>query len=1014
MMCTGKITQPATSNQQPSTSNQHLDLKILNTVMTTITKPTQPGRLIILSGLFLFLLSYNVLDAQQLSRDELNSELRKALEQNDESRSVALIKDNRLLVKPFVDGLIKESITAELKGKTGEAAKLKVMSANAAKYFESAFGEKSLSIAVNYLTIWTKDQKEKKLAADSLYAIGIQIRGNKQERDKAIEYHQKALDLYEEIGDERGESEVLGGLGLIYTSINYDTSLEYYKEALIKREKVDDRILMGNTLNSIGSLYYGIFEDYSQALNYFDRAEVVRTELGDSLNLGRTIHLKASTLENLGQNELSLEYYKKSLRLNQSSGDQGRVAEALKNSGTILNNMGKYPEALEYLGKAEKAYRVLEDSTGLSDSFNQIGYVYLNLGDLNTALEKFNVAVSITKKLNDQWGLAGIYNNLGIMLQNAGRYEKALEYSTNALKIYEELKDQSSIIVSLNNIGTIYFDMKDYQKAEENYQRGLKICRELKVKDQEANYLLNLANAQSLTGRMDEALQNYQEGFKIARTLNSPDLAWKYITGLAEYYETTGEYDKVVELNDTALKILEGLRSTLPADEFRSTFMAKERYVFEDIIDLLETLYEKDRTKGYDKLAFLYAEQSKSRVLLDMLSKAELTFINEPGNGNLRNPEPVSIDEAKTLCTDKNTVILEYSVGDSSSCLWVITQSDYKLFKLPRRKKLQEQIETIRFSLLDPQQGISDFFTNAGSLLYEELIRPAESFLTKKSKLILIPDGVLNYLPFEVLLTENKKPTANISYSDLPFLVKKYPVSYGQSASVLKTLISKPAEEAGKKAVDKRLLAMGDPLYEDTSFNLLIKYPRLGYTGKEIENISSYFAGGSSEIYLRNKATEENLKRNNELNKFNYIHFATHGLINEDKPDMSSLVLTSEKNSGEDGFLQAAEIFNLKLNADLVVLSACQTGLGKLVRGEGMVGLARAFMYAGTPSVLASLWSVSDMSTASLMGEFYKNLIKNKLSKADALRKAQLTLMSDKKYAHPFYWAPFILIGDWR
>jgi len=197
-------------------------------------------------------------------------------------------------------------------------------------------------------------------------------------------------------------------------------------------------------------------------------------------------------------------------------------------------------------------------------------------------------------------------------------------------------------------------------------------------------------------------------------------------------------------------------------------------------------------------------------------------------------------------------------------------------------------------------------------------------------------------------------------------------------------------------------------------FNSQIKYARLEFSGKEIENIASFFKAESSDIYLRNKATEENLKQKNDLDKFNYIHFATHGFINEDKPDLSSLVLTSGKNSGEDGFLQAAEIFKLKLNPELVVLSACQTGLGKLVRGEGIVGLTRAFMYAGAPSVLVSLWSVSDMSTATLMGAFYKNLIKNKLSKTDALRQAQLTLISDPTYSHPFYWAPFILIGDWR
>jgi CHAT domain-containing protein len=191
-------------------------------------------------------------------------------------------------------------------------------------------------------------------------------------------------------------------------------------------------------------------------------------------------------------------------------------------------------------------------------------------------------------------------------------------------------------------------------------------------------------------------------------------------------------------------------------------------------------------------------------------------------------------------------------------------------------------------------------------------------------------------------------------------------------------------------------------------------YQRLKYSGEEVKNIASFFKEGNAEIYLRENATEENVKRAGELKKFNYIHFATHGFIDEAKPDFSSLVLTKNNNSEEDGLLHATEIFNLKLNADLVVLSACQTGLGKLIRGEGMVGLTRAFMYAGTPTVMVSLWSVSDVSTVTLMGEFYRNLVIEKLGKTDALRKAQLTMLSDEKFAHPFYWAPFVLIGDWR
>jgi len=992
--------------------------------MTKRIKPAQPGRIIFLSGLFLFLLCFQVINAQesrQLTRDELNAQLREVLLQNDETQSIELIRNHRLFIKPFVDGLVKESISKELKGRASESAQARMLSEKTAKYFENLFGERSLSIGVNYLTVWSKDEKEKKLLADSLYALGTKYRlGN--EPDKAIDAFQKVLVLYSNIGDERGEAEVLGGLGAVYFNNiqDYQEALKYYNEALLKREKVDDKVLIGNTLSSIGSVYYNYFKDYPQAIIYLDRAEAVRTEIGDLINLGRTIHVKAAALEQSGQFEKALDYFKKSYDLNLRSGDKVRMAQAMMYSGDILNNTGKYPEALDHLEKSIELYKDLKSRSGEGNILSQVGFVYSNLGDLNTAIEKINEAAEIMKEVNNMKGLAGVYNHFGIVLRDAGRLEKALEYYNLSYEIYNQQEDKTLILPLLSNIGTVYMDLKDYVRAEDFHKRGLQISREINAKVEEAHFLLNLANEQTLLKKLDEAKVNYDLALEIAKSLHSPDLTWRILAGMAEYSEQKGDFIKAVELNDSALKILEGMRNTLQTKEQKASFMASERYVYEDIIGLMESLHEKDKTNGYDKLAFSYAERSKSRVLLDLLSESAINTgkvaigIIDTVYYDQQLPKPVTLDEIKALCPDRKTVIFEYSVGDSSSCLWVITKSGHKLFKIPARKKLQDQIETIRFGLLDPRQNVSEFFTQAGTSLYQELIKPAEPFLLKKSKLIIIPDGILNYLPFEVLLTDNKQITPGTSFQDIPFLVKKYPVSYGQSASVLKTLISKPAKKEGSEVDSKKLFAFGDPLYEDTSFNSQVKYPRLEFTSKEIENIASFFPGESSDIYLRNKATEENLKRNTELNKFKYIHFATHGLINEDKPDLSSLVLTSGKNSGEDGILQAAEIFNLKLNADLVVLSACQTGLGKLVRGEGMVGLTRAFMYAGTPSVVVSLWSVSDISTAALMGEFYKNLIKNKLSKTDALRKAQLTLMSDEKYAHPFYWAPFILIGDWR
>jgi CHAT domain-containing protein len=485
---------------------------------------------------------------------------------------------------------------------------------------------------------------------------------------------------------------------------------------------------------------------------------------------------------------------------------------------------------------------------------------------------------------------------------------------------------------------------------------------------------------------------------------------------MAENHKMNGDYEKAVELNDTALKFLDGIRNKIKDDKMKASFLAAERYAFEDIINMLADLHLKYPDKGYDLRSFHYAEKSKARAFLDLLTESAAR-VSEDAKIDLSGNQEISIEDVQTMCPDKNTVILEYSVGDSSSCLWAITRSRHQLFKLPGIKILQEQIEPFRFALLNPDHSNNDFLTKGGYSLYKQLLQPAESFLTKKSNLVIIPDGILNVLPFEILLTDNKGIGQATSYANLSFLVKKYPVSYGQSAAVLKSLLSKQREMQESASENKKLIAFGDPVYDnenDTTRLLAQTYKRLEYSGKEIENIASYFKKGNAEIFLRVNATEENVKREGELKKFNYIHFATHGFIDVAKPELSSLVLTKNISSEEDGYLQATEIYNLKLNADLVVLSACQTGLGKLVRGEGMVGLTRAFMYAGTPTVLVSLWSVSDLSTATLMGEFYRNLVKEKLSKTDALRKAQLTLLGNEKFAHPFYWAPFIIVGDWR
>ncbi len=817
------------------------------------------GIIFILSGL-LYLIFLNPgfanQQSEQLTQSEFTKELCRAYTDNDEQLAISLIRNHRLFVKPAVNELIKECILLELKGKERESQRAFRIAERAATSFENIFREKSLSIGVSYLKAWSGAQKEKKLVADSLYALGTGIRSNEKKRDQAVQCYNEAFDIYKDIGDKRGEAEILGGLGLIYSAIDSQKSMSFYRQALKIREEVDDKQLIGNSLNSIGVVFNNSGE-FTNAIPYFDRAEELRLETGDMPNLRRTQSLKAGAYLSLGEE---------------------------------LNNTGRYREALENLERALGINNNLNSGPGIGEVLNQMGFVYSNLGDYTTAAEKINNAIKIMEEENDSSGLAGACNHLGIVLQMSGRLEKASEYFHHSLKIFEELDDKVNIIALLSNLGTLFFDDKDYVRAEEYLKRALQISREIEDKRLEASCLLNLANTLSLLGKTDDGRACYESGLEIAGSLNAPDLIWRFLVGLADGYQRQGEFDRAVELNDSALKIIDAIRSTLEDTELKTSYLAKERFVFEGVISMLGILHEKDGSKGYDLLAYKYAELGKSRAFLELLSES-LSKVNEgaetnPKYADLQYPQPVTLEEVQSLIPDKNTVILEYSLGDTSSFLWVITRREHQLFRLPDRKILQEQVESMRFALLDTSETNDGFLIEAGHSLYMQLIKPAESFLSKKSNLVIIPDGILNYLPFEALLTENKDNNLKTFYTGLPFLVKKYPVSYSQSASVLKSLLSEHPEMTKSASGNKTLLAFGDPVYYGenvTSGSSSTGYKRLEFSGKEVEDIASFFRMENRELCLRNDATEDNVKKNEDLKKFNYIHFATHGFVDEEK-----------------------------------------------------------------------------------------------------------------------------------
>jgi CHAT domain-containing protein/tetratricopeptide (TPR) repeat protein len=435
--------------------------------------------------------------------------------------------------------------------------------------------------------------------------------------------------------------------------------------------------------------------------------------------------------------------------------------------------------------------------------------------------------------------------------------------------------------------------------------------------------------------------------------------------------------------------------------------------------------------------------------------------------------KPLSLADVQQKVLDERTALLEYSLGTDQSFLWVITKTGTSLFKLPPRAALDKLATDFRAQLIpsklqrrivgidvaaDEQRGLgvaagpnpadAAALIAASNALYKAVVEPAGPAITSK-RLLVVADGALNYVPFEALVTS---PDA-ADFASAPYLIKTNEIVYTPSASVIGAIRQQTTKPSGRamlvvadpvfNSVDNRAksaatatsssdtrglglasavadvagLAGGAATATPNTANMMgLPLARLNGTRAEAEQISKLAksSGGSADVWLDLNASEENVETR-DTSKYRVIHIATHGLLDAERPQFTGLVLSLIGNRNQDGFLRTDEVFNLRLGAPLVMLSACETGLGKEKRGEGVMGLTRAFIYAGAPTVGVSLWSVADKSTAELMTEFYKRLLASDTASASAsMREAQLAMITGKKYSAPFYWAPFVLVGDWQ
>ena len=689
----------------------------------------------------------------------------------------------------------------------------------------------------------------------------------------------------------------------------------------------------------------------------------------------------------------------------------------------IYNLLGNYDKSLEYMS------RILE----LDENTNQPDYVAM---DLNM------IGVTHFKK--------------ALLTESSESFDTARKYLQRSLTFAQKHGVTNTEIDVLNNLGRIEMEESRFETALKYFQEALEKADSVGDKSEAANIHINIGIGNSRLLRYDSAFFHFSEAINLQTNRNLDYILWEAYAERADTYMQREEFEKAVTDYKRSIQLIEGLRSGIQLDELKASFLGTDKRieVYRGLIDALFRIGEKEHNTDLSLEAFNLMEQSKARSFLDRLdsSRVDITQgvdpalldeeerllqiisrsnsklyaedlssqaaenlrntlrkseenldavhrkmrITSPTYASLRNPEIISIDEAKTLLPDEKTGIFAYSLGRQKSYLFVITSTDFSVYPLPPASDIHDLVHRYLTVLSDK----NNFDFSLGQSLYQILVEPALN--NKIRNLVIIPDDILHYLPFETLWAD--KSTVSPTW-----LIGHVRVSYAPSVTSLRKIMF-PDRRIEKPAMD--ILAFGDPYYgeDDETLENQAPFLRLRFSRVEIEKIRDHFPAKKTRIFQRKEATESELKQQN-LASFKIIHFAAHGLIDDKIPARSSIVLSRENGTTEDGFLQMREIYDLKLNADLVTLSACRTGLGRHIRGEGIIGLNQAFFYAGASSAMLSLWPVNDQASAQLMDHFYHHLRTGKTVSA-ALQLTKKTMIGSEAVSHPYYWAPFILSGN--
>lgn len=919
----------------------------------------------------------------------------------------------------------------------------------------------------------TPQQDERYTAAKKLITETepLLAKGTAEARRAAIEKYQEALTLFRAIGDKTQEAAALNDIGTIYDALGEkQKALDFLNQALPLRRAADDKQGEAVTLNNTGVVYRSLGE-MRKALDCYNRALQIIRSTGDRESEATMLNNLGAVYRALGELQKALDVYAQALPVWNVLKNVRGEAVTLSNLGGVYRSLGNQEKALEFYNQSLTRAREAKDRRIEGETLNNIGAAYRAISNHQRALEVFNQALEIRKSVGDRRGEAITLTNLGSVSVSLGDNQKGLEFNEQALKLYRTTGDRSGEAIALHNMGEIFFIIGEKEKPLNYFNDALALRRAVEDYQGEATTLFSIARLDREEGRLSES-QNKIE---------------------------------------TVLSIVENLRSKVLSSELRASYFANVQKYYEFYISLLMSLHKQTPMKGFDSLALQASERARARSLLDLLQEANadlkqnvdakllsrekellelintkaaqqsLAYINpqraafakslgeeinglsneyetlqakikqsNPRYAELTKTQAPTLADIQTLL-DKETLLLEYKLGEEKSYLWIVSQDKLETYDLPARKEIETLAKQVYELLIErnrkPEgetpiqkksrlESAEEQLKTTSSRLSEILLAPSAQLGNKR--LVIIADGTLQFIPFAALLSPKSAQTNSALSTQHSALSLANEIINLPSIAVLAQL----RRDKNNLSVANRTIAVfADPVFEkddpriqnalqkktevqnsfanslrDFDFGQTPKgLPRL-FASREEANAIVSFAPRNTSIKALDFDANRERAMSDELGHYRILHFATHGLLNTTRPELSGVVLSLYDNKGNerDGFLRLNQIYNMKLSTDLVVLSACSTALGKDVKGEGLIGLTRGFMYAGANKIIASLWKVDDEATAELMKFFYQNLFQKKMSASQSLRAAQMDMQKQTRWRSPYYWSAFVLQGDWK